>query len=118
MGPVAWFKMAAKHGQLMNSFTEIKLETTQWEAWENYFDRLGYWPYTFVLANSFRSRSWTAPCEWPSQLPEFPMPSARAHASGASGRPAHTPRSQRETLEDLRRKHGVNFGLNQISDHG
>jgi len=58
-------------GRSNESFTEIKPDMTAYDAWLAYFHRIGWTPYVLKGVKSGAFHSWTAPCEWPNQLPPF-----------------------------------------------
>lgn len=65
-----WFRMAADHGKLNDSWFIVRLGTPELNAWRDYFDRLGWVPYTLLRTiEQNKEKSWTAPCQWPDLLP-------------------------------------------------
>lgn len=64
-----WLRLAFDHASKMDSFIEVKPDTQQYQSWLSYFQRIGWMPAPFKNIEFSKSKSWTAPCEWPSELP-------------------------------------------------
>jgi hypothetical protein len=62
-----WFRMATNHSGLHASWCEIHHGGEPHKAWVGYFLEMGWSPVTFRMIT--RDKTWTAPCEWPADLP-------------------------------------------------
>jgi hypothetical protein len=64
-----WYELALHHGKTHQTFTEIKPDSAQYFAWQDYFKSLCWFPIAFrMMSDTRQARSWTAPCEWPDDL--------------------------------------------------
>jgi hypothetical protein len=86
----AWFKWAQEIGAASGGWHEIKPKTPEWDAWQTYFNDLGWTPYTFKNVEFSKARSWTAPCRWPLWLTD---PPAQSLGGGTHGLPPRATRS-------------------------
>src|SRR5215475_12631518 len=71
--PIAksWLQFAMEFARSNESFAVIKPDMPAYDAWLAYFHRIGWTPYVLKGVKSGAFTSWTAPCEWPNQLPPF-----------------------------------------------
>lgn len=80
-------------------------------AWRQYFERhLGWTPWVLKLVLMQPGRQMTVPTEWPSWFDS-------GFLEDPNWRPVQdpvTPKQMRESLEQLRRRHGPNWGLKTV----
>jgi len=78
----AWLRMAMDHGRLHDSFCEIRHGSEAHKAWIAYMRSIGLNLWTFGLiapeTGGSRETTWTAPTEWPTDLPRFEPQDKRA----------------------------------------
>jgi hypothetical protein len=100
-----------------NDYTEITLNSPEYQAWKAYFIGIEWVPATFRLMTDYKS--WTAPRRWPNDLmitlpSKYPRSSYHAIRELSEPKVAYSSRQtdeMREHLDDLRRYHGPNWGL-------
>jgi hypothetical protein len=91
----------------------IRPGTDEWDAWRQYFERhLGFTPTAMQLVIDGQAEAMTVPVGFPQM---FDSTFAESASWGPRPVPKPLPRHMRDSLEQLLRRHGANWGIRQAA---